>query len=120
MIVAAMVGCSGGASAEDALVGIWVGTSAFGQDVTMELRADGSFSWSALSVDGTWEADATTLTFSYPDNSPFCDGGTLTWEYSIDGDSLTSDVVAHTCTPGEMRPIGPPDPDWHFQRQTDS
>lgn len=60
---------------------------------------------------GAWRADATTITSTFDVNGRFCPGGTLTWEYQLEGDTLTSEVVATTC-PGPFVPET-----WEFERQ---
>jgi hypothetical protein len=83
----------------------------------MTLDEDGTFAWENRNLgalgktSGTWAADANTLTFTFAENGRFCPGETLTWEYQLDGDSLTSEVVASTC-PGPLVPER-----WEFERQ---
>ena len=101
-----------------ALAGTWVTAPGF-DDVTMVLQEDGAFTWDNRTLNarttGTWTADATTLTFTGAEDESFCPGETLTWEYQLDGDRLTSEVVALTCP--ELRFV----PEmWEFQRQPGS
>lgn len=105
----------GGSDAGQALVGTWVGTGDVPEEVTMILMEDGSFTWSIMDISGTWEADDTSLTLAFPEDSPFCAGGELLWEYQLDGDTLTSDVVGGDCP--EPVDVGPPSPDWRFERR---
>ena len=96
------------------LAGVWVTAPGF-DDVAMTLKEDGTFTWDnrslGASTAGTWTADATTLTFAFVEDQPFCAGETLTWEYQLEGDRLTSEVVATTC-PGPLVPGN-----WEFERQ---
>jgi hypothetical protein len=82
----------------------------------MTLDEDGTFTWVNCSQGGatsmgTWTSDATTLTFSYVEDQVFCPGGTLTWEYQLDGSTLMSHVVANTCSEQNGGT-------WEFERQT--
>lgn len=61
-----------------------------------------------MDITGTWEADETSLTLAFPDDSPFCPGGELLLEGQLDGDTLTSDVVGGDCP--EPIDVGPPSP----------
>lgn len=115
LIVAVLVaGCGGSSDAADALPGRWVGTGQAPGEVTMVLDQNGSFTWSNGELEGSWEANGQRLTFSYPDSSSFCPGGSITWEYELDGDSLTSDLVEGTRA-GFSTPPG--SPDWTFMRE---
>ena len=104
--------------ASSGLAGVWLTAPGF-DDVTMTLKEDGTFTWDNRSLDscdtGTWTADVTTITFAFAEESPFCAGETLTWEYQLEGDRLTSEAVAATC-PGDL-PVGG---GWEFERQADS
>ncbi|HEX6230810.1 MAG TPA: hypothetical protein VF029_03780 [Actinomycetota bacterium] len=114
-LLLAMAACGDSDGSED-LVGTWVGTGNAPEEVTMTLSDDGSFTWSILDLTGTWEADDTTLTLAFPEDSPFCAGGELRWEYRLGEDTLTSDVVGGDCPEGVE--LGPPSPDWRFERQS--
>jgi hypothetical protein len=97
------------------LVGVWVTVPGF-DDVTLMLEEDGTFTWENRSLaaprtTGTWAADATRFTYTFAEDGRFCPGGTLTWEYQLEGDTLTSEVVATTC-PGPFVPAS-----WEFERQ---
>jgi hypothetical protein len=106
-------GATSPGATSSALAGTWVTASGY-DDVTMVLREDGSFTWDNRTLNaratGTWTADATTLTFTGAEDQPFCPGETLTWEYQLDGDTLTSEGVAATC-PGPFIPES-----WEFER----
>jgi hypothetical protein len=103
-----------GNPARSELVGVWLTAPGY-DDVKMTLNADGTFTWENRRVSicdrGTWLADDTTLTFVMPDDDLFCTGGTATWTYQLDGDTLTEMPLSDTC-PGE----GGPSP-WVFERQ---
>ena len=106
------------ASGDPELVGTWYATTGDPPGVTAVLNDDGTFTWSNGGLSGTYEADGSTLTFSYPDDSSFCPTGTFTWAYEVSGDTLTSDVVAHECPPAAAwEGGGPPSPDWAFERR---
>lgn len=98
------------------LAGIWLTTPGF-DDVKMTLEEDGTFTWENRRVPicdtGTWTADGTRLTFAFAEDDPFCAGETLTWEYQLESDRLTSEGVADTC-PG---PASAHDSRWGFERQ---
>jgi hypothetical protein len=99
------------------LAGTWVTASGY-EDVTMVLQEDGTFTWDNRTLrsqaTGTWAADASTFTFSFVEDEAFCPGGTLTWEYRLDGDTLTSEGLGSTCG-------GPDIPyTWEFERQPGS
>jgi hypothetical protein len=107
-------GASAGAlDSEAALVGTWVGTGLSPGEVTMVLEAAGTFTWSNGDLHGTWASTGDRLTFSYPEESYFCSGGSLTWTYELRGDSLTADLAEATCS--VVAPSG--SPDWTFTRQ---
>lgn len=109
------------ASADDQgsaeIVGTWVGSSP-GQpgEVTFVPAADGSFTWSVFDLEGTWEGDATSLRLTFSDDSPFCPAGNLIWDYQIEGSTLTADVMGGDCQDASLD-VGPPSPDWTFERQ---
>jgi hypothetical protein len=112
-------GADSSGATSSGLTGTWVTASGY-DDVTMVLREDGAFTWDNRTLgpygqsSGTWTADATTLTFSFVEDEVFCPGGTLTWEYRLDGDTLTSEGIAGTCG-------GPDVPTtWEFERQAGS
>jgi hypothetical protein len=98
------------------LVGTWRTVAGF-DDVTLTLEEDGAFTWENRNLgalgktSGTWTADATTITSTFAEDGRFCPRGTLTWEYQLEGDTLTSQVVATTC-PGPFVPES-----WEFERQ---
>jgi len=100
--------------ASSGLAGVWLTAPGF-DDVTMTLKADGTFTWENRSLDacasGTWTADGPRLTFAFAEEDTFCAGATLTWEYQLEGDTLTSEVVASAC-PGPLVPES-----WEFERQ---
>jgi len=110
-------GATSPGATSSALAGTWVTAPGF-DDVTMVLREDGSFTWDNRTLNagttGTWTADATTLTFTGAEDEAFCPGETLTWEYQLDGDRLTSEGIATTC-PGPFVPEM-----WEFERQPGS
>jgi len=106
-------GASSPGATSPALAGTWVTASGY-DDVTVVFREDGTFTWDNRTLHagatGTWTADATTLTFLFVEDEPFCPGETLTWEYQLDGDTMTSEGVATTCE-------GPFVPEmWEFER----
>jgi hypothetical protein len=120
-LLLAGVACGGGSDGEgegtgvsSGLTGKWQTTPEF-EDVTMTLRDDKTFAWDnrtqGSSTNGTLSADARTLTFSFAEEQLFCPRQTITWEYQLEGDTLTSDVVANTCGL-------PPGGSWEFKRQT--
>lgn len=103
-------------STSSSLPGTWLTAPGF-DDVTMTLDEDGTFAWENRNLgalgktSGTWAADTHTLTFMFAEDGRFCPGGTLTWEYRLESDRLTSEVVASTC-PGPLVPES-----WEFERQ---
>jgi hypothetical protein len=99
------------------VVGTWVATTGDPVGVVAVFNGDGTFTWSNDNTHGTYEADGSTLTFSYPADNRFCPEGTLIWEYEISGDTLTSDLVGGLCPGGVPWEEGPPSPDWIFERQ---
>ncbi|HEX6129518.1 MAG TPA: hypothetical protein VF071_10905 [Candidatus Limnocylindria bacterium] len=115
-ILVAACGTSEQTTVDSELVGTWRATVGNPIGVIAAFNADGTSTWSNGDLESTYEADGSTLTFSNPDDSPFCAGGTLTWEYEIDGDTLTADVVAADCPEGAFD-LGPPSPDWIFVRE---
>jgi len=110
-------GATSSGAASSGLAGTWVTAPGF-DDVTMVLGEDGAFTWDNRTLEsratGTWTADATTLTFAFVEDEAFCPGGTLTWEYRLDGDTLTSEGVASTCGGPFVRGM------WEFERQPGS
>ncbi len=58
-----------------------------------------------------WTSNVTRLTFTFAEDDPFCAGETLTWEYQLEGDRVSSEVVAETC-PGAVSRDS-----WLFERQ---
>jgi hypothetical protein len=99
------------------VIGTWLATTGDPAGVVAEFNEDGTFTWTNGNTHGTYEADGSTLTFSFPDDNIFCPEGTLVWEYDISGDMLTSDVVGGLCPGGAPWEEGPPSPDWIFERQ---
>lgn len=103
-------------STSSSLPGTWLTVPGF-DDVQMTLDEDGTFAWENRNLgalgktSGTWTADANTLTFTFSEDGRFCPGETLAWEYQLEGDTLTSEVVASTC-PGPQVPER-----WEFERQ---
>jgi hypothetical protein len=103
-------------SANSSLQGKWLTVTGF-DEVTMTLDEAGTFSWENQDLgalgktSGTWTAEANTLTFTFAEDGQFCPGETITWEYQLNGDTLTSEVVASTC-PGPLVPES-----WEFERQ---
>jgi len=111
--------CSTGVQArvDPQLVGTWVATTGNPVGVTAAFHDDGTFTWSNGNLAGTYQADGSTLTFSYPADSGWCPRGTLIWDYEVSGDSLTSDVVRIECPGLPTLEAGPPSPDWVFERR---
>jgi hypothetical protein len=119
-----LAACTASPSAQAAgdpeLVGTWYATTGDPPGVTAVFNEDGTFTWSNGDTRGAYEADGSTLTFSYPDDSGYCPAGTLTWAYEVSADTLTSDVIAAHCPPAEpVESLGgaPPSPDWVFERR---
>jgi hypothetical protein len=107
---------TGEAAGHPELVGTWYATTGDPPGITAVFNNDGTFTWSNGDLSGTYEADGSTLTFSYPDDSTWCPGGTFTWDYEVSGDILTSDVVGAECPPAAPIESGPPaSPDWIFE-----
>lgn len=104
-------------SVDPGLVGTWFATTGNPVGVTADFHDDGTFTWSNGNVHGTYQADGSTLTFSFAADSDFCPTGTLTWQYQVSGDSLTSDMVASKCPGFPPLGSGPPSPDWVFERR---
>jgi hypothetical protein len=105
-----------GSAADGNVVGTWVATLGNPAGVTAVFNADGTFTWSNGNVSGTFEADRSTLTLNFPADSSFCSGGNLVWDFMIEADTLTADIVGGECD-GAPITEGPPSPDWIFQRQ---
>jgi hypothetical protein len=108
------------AAGDAELVGTWYATTGDPPGVTAVFKDDGTFTWSNGDLSGTYEVDGSTLTFSFPDDSSYCAGGTLTWIYELSGDTLTSDVSAAECPPAAPAASlagAPPSPDWIFERR---
>ena len=107
-------GDDAGNLADSDAAGVWLTAPGF-DDVTMTLKADGTYTWDNRTIDGcatgTWMADGTRLTFTFAEDDPFCAGETLTWEYQLEADTLTSEVVAETCPEAVSRAS------WEFKRQ---
>jgi hypothetical protein len=99
------------------IVGTWFATTGDPPGVTAVYNEDGSFTWSWGDLSGTYEADGSVLTAFYPDDSHFCPGGTITWEYEVTDDTLTADVIGGLCQGTFPFEQGPPSPDWIFERQ---
>jgi hypothetical protein len=116
-VLLAACGSTGQANVDPDLVGTWFATTGDPAGVTADFHDDGTFTWSNGNVHGTYEADRPTLTFSYAADSDWCPGGTLTWEYQLSGDNLTSDVVRSKCPGFPPLGAGPPSPDWVFERR---
>jgi hypothetical protein len=116
-----LAACAATPTAESAsdleLVGTWYATTGDPPGVTAVFNDDGTFTWSNGDLSGTYEADGSTLIFSFPDDSSFCPGGTFSWDYQVTGDSLTSDVTVFECPPRAPIEEGPPSPDWIFERR---
>jgi hypothetical protein len=66
------------ASGDPELVGTWYATTGDPPGVTAVFNDDGTFTWSNGNTRGTYEADGSTLTFSYADDNAYCPAGTLT------------------------------------------
>ena len=101
-------------------MGTWYATTGDPPGVTAIFNDDGTFTWSNGNLSGTYEADGSTLTFSFPDDSSFCPAGTFTWAYEVSGDTLTSDLIAAECPPAAAAAslgAAPPSPDWIFERR---
>ena len=108
------------AAGDPELVGTWYATTGDPPGVTAVFNQDGTFTWSNGNLSGTYEADGSKLTFSFPDDSSFCPAGSYTWAYEVSGDTLTSDVSAAECPPdppAASLEAAPPSPDWIFERR---
>ena len=99
------------------VIGTWLTTTGDPAGVIAEFNENGTFTRSNGDLSGTYEADGSTLTFNFPDDSSFCAAGDLIWEYEVSADKLVSDVVGGLCPGGVPREEGPPSPDWIFERQ---
>lgn len=82
---------------DNELLGSWVATTGNPAGVVAVFNGDGTFTWSALDLAGTYTSDGSSLTFSYPEDSAFCAAGTLTWDYEVAGDTLTADIAGSDC-----------------------
>jgi len=115
-----LAGCGPTADQSDPLIGTWVGTSPRQPgEVTSTFVEDGSFDWSMGGIDGAWSSDGAKLTLNFLSGSPFCANGNLVWDYQIEGDTLTADVVGGD-RGQDVIELGPPSPDWTFERQAGS
>jgi hypothetical protein len=107
---------SPGSAVDSNVVGTWVATQGSPAGVTAVFNADGTFTWSNGNVSGTFEADGSTLTLNFPADSSFCASGNLVWDFVIEAETMTADIVGGECD-GEPIIEEPPSPDWIFQRQ---
>lgn len=101
---------------DQTIVGDWRATHGDPAGVVATYRDDGTFEWSNGGLSGTYVADGSTLTMTYPDSSSYCPGGRFTWDYRVDGNTLTARVTAVDC-PGTESGNVPPTTTWVFERQ---
>lgn len=96
-LLIATCGCIPQADDPD-LVGTWmIATPGEYSGSLVEFTLDDHFTFAVTQAVGTYEVDGSTLTLSFPENTYFCDGGTLLWDYHITDRILTADDVGGTC-----------------------
>ena len=92
------VACSGSEEDTNSLEGTWE-NSEDGTTITFNEDATFTFESGPIFSAGTYETDAGELTFTFTENSnEGCVGATITWEYQLDGDSMTAETIGDECT----------------------
>jgi hypothetical protein len=92
------VACSGSEEDTASIAGEWVDS---GDGTTITFNEDATFTFESGPIfsAGTYETDAGELTFTFTENSnEGCVGATITWEYQLDGDSMTAETIGDECT----------------------
>ncbi|MGD2059666.1 MAG: hypothetical protein PVF87_02255 [Acidimicrobiia bacterium] len=79
------------------LAGEWMNSD--GTTIIFNDDATFTFEFGSITSAGTYETDAEELTFTFTENSnDGCVGATITWEYQLDGDSMTAETTGDECT----------------------